>query len=273
MINIFIKLISISLISSKSITHTNNMPVVTRSAYNVRRNAMNNMRIVSENCRLEQMCAICHDGIHGSDVFHLPCGHTFHKTCLINQLRHGREWATKCAVCRAEHREALLENNETSQYVTNQSNLDVVFTMMVPIGGHNGEGGEQPPFWGIWASNEGDDNQPINPALLFSLINNQMEQAQDEPGIDPEASEASSIAEPMVNENVLNMDEESDMGEIDYGDEEDEFDDDSEGYNFAPQTWTGPYYHMEYPAQLMMTEDSESTDNSQSETESNTFAI
>ena len=65
MINIFIKLISISLISSKSITHTNNMPVVTRSAYNVRRNAMNNMRIVSENCRLEQMCAICHDGIHG----------------------------------------------------------------------------------------------------------------------------------------------------------------------------------------------------------------
>ena len=145
------------------------------------------------------MCAICHDGIHGSDVFHLPCGHTFHKTCLINQLRHGREWATKCAVCRAEHREALLENNEISQYVTNQSNLDVVFTMMVPIGGGRWRRRGNPHF-GVYG-HQMKAMMTINLlilALLFSLINNQMEQAQDEPGIDPEASEASSIAEPIV---------------------------------------------------------------------------
>lgn len=55
------------------------MPVVTRSAYIVRRNAINGTQILSENCRLEQMCAICHDDIRGSDVYHLPCGHTFHK--------------------------------------------------------------------------------------------------------------------------------------------------------------------------------------------------
>lgn len=263
MINIIIKLISISLISTKSITNSsNNMPVVTRSAYNVRRDAMTHMRIIDENCRLEQMCVICHDEIHGSDVFHLPCGHTFHKTCLINQLRYGRQWATKCAICRTEHREALLENSETRQYVQqlNSLNIDEVFTMMVPISDNNGNGGDQQPYWGILVSNEGDDNHNnVNHMLIMNMINNYIE-VDDEGGIEPDASEASME----VDEENPQEDEESDMTAPDYeynmNDSYEDDDLDSEYYSYGPQTWTGTLYSMEYPANYVMS-DASSQDN------------
>ena len=228
MINKMIKLISISLISTKSITHSNNMPVVTRSAYNVRRRAMTNTTILEETCRLEQMCAICHDEIRGSEVFHLPCGHTFHKACLINQLRHGRQWATKCAVCRAEHREALLENSETRPFVEplDQGNFGVVFTMMVPVTRSGELGGEQPPFI-MWTASEGDDNPNNpnnNPAMWFNMMNEMMDVGEDEDeyGTEPQApaSEGSITADPAVSGNPQGMDEESDFDEIDYPDEE-----------------------------------------------------
>lgn len=110
------------------------MPVLTRSAYIVRRNAINGRQILSEKCRLEQMCAICHDDIRGSDVYHLPCGHTFHKNCLIQQLQHGRQWATKCAVCRREHRDAILQNSELSQYInTIVHSDDFILTMTLTL--------------------------------------------------------------------------------------------------------------------------------------------
>ena len=93
------------------------MPIVTRSAYNVHRNAINRMQILSETCRLEQICAICHDDIRGTDVYHLPRGHTFHQNCLNQQLHHGRQWATRCALCRIDHRDVILQNPELSQYL------------------------------------------------------------------------------------------------------------------------------------------------------------
>lgn len=113
------------------------MPVVTRSAHNVRRAAMCGRRILSERCRLEQNCAICHDDIRGSDVYHLPCGHTFHKECLRQQLRHCRQWATKCAVCRREHRDAILHNPVLAQHlsrtvVQDESFENIIMTFMLP---------------------------------------------------------------------------------------------------------------------------------------------
>ena len=275
MINIMIKLISISLISTKSITNSNNMPVVTRSAYNVRRDAITHMRIIEENCRLEQICAICHDEIRGSNVFHLPCGHTFHKACLINQLRHGRQWATKCAVCRTEHREALLENSETRQYVQSlDSSIEGVFTMMVPISGNNGDGGEQPPFWGILVSNEGDDYQNgVNHTLIVNMMNNYIE-TQDEGGIEPDASEAS------MEEDEENPQEgqESDMTAPDYeynmNDEYEDDDLDSEYYHYGPQTWTGTFYSMDYPANYVVSDaTSQESDSTQDQSGSRTASV
>ena len=266
-----IKLISISLISTKSITNSSsNMPVVTRSAYNVRRDAMTHMRIIEENCRLEQMCAICHDEIRGSDVFHLPCGHTFHKACLINQLRHGRQWATKCAVCRADHTEALLQNSETAPYVHQHSsdNLEVVFTMMVPIRGNNGLGGEQPPFWGVWNANEGDDasNMP-NPNIIMDMLTEYIEN-DDDGGVEPNASDASMEVDEV---NAQEEDQESDLSAPDYeynlNDEYEDDDLDSESYHYGPRTWTGTFYTIAYPANVHV-ESSENveTDSTNNET-------
>lgn len=232
------------------------MPVVTRSAYNVRRDAMTHMRIIEENCRLEQMCAICHDEIRGSDVFHLPCGHTFHKACLINQLRHGQQWATKCAVCRADHTEALLQNSETAPFVRQHSsdNLEVVFTMMVPIRGNNGLGGEQPPFWGVWNANEGDDNPNLpNPNIIMDMLNEYMEN-DDDGGVEPHASMDEEVGEEDAVEENVQEDQESDMSAPDYeynmNDEDEEDDLDSESYYYRPRTWTGTFYTIEYPANV-----------------------
>ena len=115
------------------------MPVVTRSAHNVRRAAMGEAQILSECCRLEEICAICYDDICGSDVYHLPCGHTFHKECFRQQLIHGRQWATKCAVCRTEHRDVILQNPELAQHfsgtvdqVHDESLENIIMTFMLP---------------------------------------------------------------------------------------------------------------------------------------------
>ena len=166
------------------------MPIVTRSAYNVRRNAITESRVIEENCRLDQICAICHDNVRGSVVYHLPCGHTFRKECLINQLRHGRQWATKCAVCRRDHREALIQHNELSQYVEPlvEENNDLIFTMMFPLHGNVGQ--PQQPIV-LWSSNEGDDisNSQAH-SILVNMMNSYID-ANDIEGIEPEGSETS----------------------------------------------------------------------------------
>ena len=119
------------------------MPVVTRSAYNVRRAAIDRAQILSECCRLDEICAICHDDMCGSDVYHLPCGHTFHKECLKQQIRHGRQWATKCAVCRMDHTYAIIQNPELIQHLSETVNQNqnqnqdenfenIIMTFMLP---------------------------------------------------------------------------------------------------------------------------------------------
>lgn len=224
------------------------MPVVTRSAYNMRRSAMDEVKIVEEHCRLEQICAICHDEIRGSDVYHLPCGHTFHKDCLVNQIRIGRAWSTRCAVCRKDHRDAIISNPDLARYLVPEepNNMEFVMAMMMPL-----DGG-QPPFF-VWTPNEGHalftqmvtrlayDEWDNNGAVRHNndTADDTADEADDEQmAIEPEASESSlpDLAAP--------------PDTADEWDEQDEMmnDEDSEGYHFGSRTWSGRLYSMEYPA-------------------------
>lgn len=232
------------------------MPVVTRSVHNVRRAAMGEARILSECCRLEEICAICHDDICGSDVYHLPCGHTFHKECLRQQLRHGRQWATKCAVCRAEHRDAILENPELSQHLseTVDQNQDQdenfensITTFMLP---HlNNINGQQ--YTMEWSADEGGNghqlpnveditnNNNLSPELveavlihLIQHIGHASEQDDGNMGIEPE-SDLPSLAGTEEQETGSNV--ETDI----LAPEGESYD--SEDYDFAPHTWSGTF--------------------------------
>jgi hypothetical protein len=105
-------------------------------------------------------------------------------------LRHGRQWATKCAVCRRDHREALIQHNELSQYVEPlvEENNDIIFTMMFPLPGNVGQ--PQQPFV-LWSSNEGDDiSNSQARALLADMMNSYID-ANDIEGIDQEENESS----------------------------------------------------------------------------------
>jgi len=264
------------------------MPIVTRSAYNVRRNAITESRVIEENCRLDQICAICHDNVRGSVVYHLPCGHTFRKECLINQLRHGRQWATKCAVCRRDHREALIQHNELSQYVEPlvEENNDLIFTMMFPLHGNVGQ--PQQPIV-LWSSNEGDDisNSQAH-SILVNMMNSYID-ANDIEGIEPEGSETSiagtsiagtsitgtsiagtsitgtSIGSISDDDMVIDSmsedgDEESDMSAPDYEYNMFDSDGDSDDYINSPHTWSGRLYSVEYPAgNYVIDDDSQSS--------------
>ena len=78
------------------------MPVVTRSAFNNNKKAKKLNIIILEKCKIEQDCAICHECIYGKFVYHLPCGHIFHKNCFESQIKSKSDWSKKCSLCRLD---------------------------------------------------------------------------------------------------------------------------------------------------------------------------
>lgn len=82
--------------------------MLTRSAYNHRRQAYGTNQIIRENrCRLDDSCAICLTTVRGTDVYHMPCRHVFHIECYERQLGSMRENRELCAVCRNDLEECI----------------------------------------------------------------------------------------------------------------------------------------------------------------------
>ena len=89
---------------------TTEMPAVTRSAYNSRNRARGTQNIVFEGrCRLEETCCICLSSVCGESVYHTPCGHTYHTTCLRDQIQRMRgSHSRACAMCRRDLRQQIM---------------------------------------------------------------------------------------------------------------------------------------------------------------------
>jgi len=85
------------------------MPAITRSAYNSRNRARDTQSIVFEGrCRLEDVCCICLSSVRDESVYHTPCGHTYHTTCLRDQIQRMRgDQSRACAMCRCDLRQQI----------------------------------------------------------------------------------------------------------------------------------------------------------------------
>lgn len=94
------------------------MPVQTRSATNSIQRAKDCGRIIIEvRFRCEKNCAICRCNMYGDNVYHLPCGHTFHVECFKNQLQNMRHNPHKCACCRYNLLDALQQNTDLYEMI------------------------------------------------------------------------------------------------------------------------------------------------------------
>ena len=72
------------------------MPVQTRRSLCQKRKAVEDGAVRREHCTIDDQCAICHESLHSSQVYHLPCGHSFHAVCLSTWL-----WTKQnCPLCR-----------------------------------------------------------------------------------------------------------------------------------------------------------------------------
>lgn len=93
------------------------MPVVTRSGYNKNKEAKKLNIIILENCKIDQECAICHECIYGKFVYHLPCGHIFHKNCFENQIKSKNNWSKKCSLCRLDLEDHINKDNNLKNLI------------------------------------------------------------------------------------------------------------------------------------------------------------
>lgn len=254
------------------------MPIVTRSAYNVRRVAISEAQILSERCRLEEICAICHDDICGSDVYHLPCGHTFHKECLSQQVRHGGQWATKCAVCRRDHSDAIINNPELAQHLseTVYQNQDqdenfenIIMTFMLP---HLSNIPGPQYMMMEWSADEESNgpqlasveditnNNNLSPefaqAVLTHLtqhIGHHSEQDDDDLGIEPESDLPSVTG---TEDQDQDQDQETGLDVETYTSAPEEQESyDNENYDYIPNTWTNTFTGV---LEVLLTTDSTS---------------
>lgn len=83
------------------------MPVQTRRSLCKKRKAIEDQVVKKEHCTIDDECAICHQTLHSSQVYHLPCGHSFHTSCIENQIQADLQWSNLCALCRTDHEEAF----------------------------------------------------------------------------------------------------------------------------------------------------------------------
>ena len=83
------------------------MPVQTRRSLNQKRKAVDDATITCEHCTIDDKCAICHETLHSSRVYHLPCGHSFHTGCIERQIQAGSSWSNLCALCRTDHEDTF----------------------------------------------------------------------------------------------------------------------------------------------------------------------
>jgi len=187
------------------------MPVQTRRSLSQKRKAVEDGAIKEERCTIDDQCAICQESLYGTGVYHLPCGHTFHKECIERQLSAGAHWSNLCALCRTDHEDAMhqvpalraIQNQWQRRVrrrlyvaeVTFRSPIDgnqTTTTLLGVQGGNNtDDGGETPPFFFQWA-----DGTPVQ--LIGAYTNDQGEEASsgDQEAIAGPAPEAISAPEP-----------------------------------------------------------------------------
>ena len=111
------------------------MPVVTRSAFNNNKKAKRLKIIILEKCKIEQDCAICHECIYGKMVYHLPCGHIFHKNCFENQIQIKSDWSKKCCLCRLDLEDYINKDDNLKNLInikSYQSKEEVVANIEYP---------------------------------------------------------------------------------------------------------------------------------------------
>ena len=65
-------------------------------------------------------CCICLSSFKNKTVAHLPCGHTFHHTCLMKQFKSPHHSATRCAMCRTDFLESMPEKQKNWKKKVNQ---------------------------------------------------------------------------------------------------------------------------------------------------------
>ena len=71
-------------------------------------------RVILEiNSQCDDNCSVCLSSLKNKTVAHLPCGHTFHHTCLMKQFKSSHNSATRCAVCRTDFLESMPEKAKT----------------------------------------------------------------------------------------------------------------------------------------------------------------
>lgn len=94
------------------------MPVETRSSFNINKLAIKNKQIIKENiCRIDQVCGVCQDDLYSSCVYHMPCGHIFHKDCFEKQIQTKKAWSSKCAMCRMDLKNKILLNKDLFNFL------------------------------------------------------------------------------------------------------------------------------------------------------------
>mmetsp|Transcript_76728 Transcript_76728/g.225273 ORF Transcript_76728/g.225273 Transcript_76728/m.225273 type:complete len:143 (-) Transcript_76728:169-597(-) len=73
----------------------------------------------------------------------LPCGHSFHRTCLFQWVTQARPWASKhCPLCRSRFREALRSSRAAQGSVANTASAAAAAaSTSAPLLGGAGAGG------------------------------------------------------------------------------------------------------------------------------------
>jgi hypothetical protein len=69
--------------------------------------------LIELQCRAtEGQCPICTREMQGQPVYHLKCGHTMHKGCVLHRRRSANAMHLHCAVCRVQCFEQIEEHTD-----------------------------------------------------------------------------------------------------------------------------------------------------------------